>query len=285
MKNKIAICLLFLCTTFALHAQTDSLQVEEQSDTIKTKKQRVYVYKPAIDIPLTAGTAGLTLYNFSQIYSKERISEATLMSLDPEDVGAFDRSAAGNYDEKAEEISDYMFYGAIPLPLIAFAFDREISKDYHIVSLLYLEAMSLTGVTYSSSQQLNDRRRPWAYSEKAPLSTRTSGSTKNSFMAGHPALVATATFFLAKVYADYHPDSDFKWVLYAFAGASTYYNSYLRVEAGRHFPSDAIAGSIVGIASGILVPHFHKNKLFKDPNLSILPVSGEYHGLRLSYTF
>lgn len=285
MKNKIAICLLFLFTTLALHAQIDTLQVEEQADPVKTKKQRMYVYKPAIDIPLTAATAGLTLYNFSQIYSKERISEATLMSLDPEDVGAFDRGAAGNYDEKAEEISDYMFYGAIPVPLIGFALDPEIRKDYHIVSLLYLEAMSLTGATYSSSQQLNDRRRPWAYSEKAPLGVRTSGSTKNSFMGGHSALIATATFFLAKVYSDYHPDSSFKWILYGVAGASTYTASHLRVKSGRHFPSDVIVGSIVGIASGILVPHFHKNKLFKDPNLSILPVSGEYHGLRLSYTF
>lgn len=285
MKNKIAICLLFLFSTLALHAQTDSLQVEEQVDSVKTKKQRMYIYKPAIDIPLTAATAGLTLYNFSQIYSKERISEETLMALDPDDVWAFDRSAAGNYDEKAEEISDYMFYGAIPLPLIAFTLDSKIRKDYHVVSLLYLEAMSLTGVTYSSSNQLNDRRRPWAYSEKAPLGTRTSGSTKNSFMAGHPALFATSTFFLAKVYADYHPNSSFKWVLYGVAGASTYYMAHLRVKAGRHFPSDAIVGSVVGMASGILVPHFHKNKLFKDPNLSILPFSGEFHGLRLSYTF
>lgn len=83
MKNKIAICLLFLFSTLALHAQTDSLQVEEQVDSVKTKKQRMYIYKPAIDIPLTAATAGLTLYNFSQIYSKERISEETLMALDP----------------------------------------------------------------------------------------------------------------------------------------------------------------------------------------------------------
>lgn len=285
MKNKIAISLLFLFTTSAINAQIDSLQVKEQADSIKPKKQRMYVYKPGLDIPLTAGAAGLTLFNFTQIYTKERISEETLMALDPDDVWSFDRSAAGNYDEKAEEISDYMFYGVIPLPFLAFTLDSKIRKDYHIVSLLYLEAMSLTGFTYSPSHQLNDRKRPWAYSEEAPMDIRTKGSTKNSFIAGHPALFATSTFFLAKVYADYHPDSSFKWVFYGFAGASTYYISHLRVKAGRHFPSDVIVGSVVGMASGILVPHFHKNKLFKDPNLSILPFSGEFHGLRLSYTF
>ena len=47
------------------------------------------------------------------------------------------------------------------------------------------------------------------------------GGAKNSFFAGHVALVATSTFFTAKVFADYHPDSKLRHLLYGVAIAST----------------------------------------------------------------
>ncbi|WP_378186192.1 phosphatase PAP2 family protein [Aquimarina sp. W85] len=277
LRNLLFFILLF--TSLFGMAQTDSLSFSDR------EKQHRYNYNFKYELPITAVAAGITLYNFTQIYSKDRVPNERVMSIDRANVNRFDRGAAGNFDEDAEKISDMIFYGSVPVPLLVFGIDPKIRKDYLRVSLLYLQAMSFTGVVYSTSHQLNDRRRPYVYNTELDISERNRGASQNSFIAGHPALVGTATFFMAKVYADYHPESAFKWVMYGLAGASTYATAHLRVKAGQHFPTDVMVGSLVGAASGFLVPYFHKNKLFKDPNLGLMPITGEYHGLSLSYTF
>ena len=264
------------------------MSVYSQKDTIILNNDNiheVYNYKKKLDIPLTAVATGISIFNFTHIYSKDRSPEEEILALDRNDVNQFDRGVAGNYNEGAKTASDFFFNVAVPLPLIVFAFDKKLRKDYLRLTLLYLETMSFTGVAYSTSQQLNNRLRPFTYNQEIELSERTKGGAKNSFYSGHTALVATSTFFLARVYADYHPDSPYRWIFYGSAGLATFLTGNLRVQAGQHFPTDVLMGGFVGTAIGFLVPYFHKNKLFEDPNLSLMPFTGEYHGLRLAYTF
>ena len=253
-------------------------QKEQSSD-------EVYFYKPKVDIPVTAVAALGTLYNFTQIYSKDASSEAAIMALDPSNVNSFDRGAAGNFDEDAKALSDIFFYAAFPAPLVAFAADKHMRQDYFKLSLIYLETISLTGIVYSTSQQINDRRRPFTYNTDLDIVKRTRGSGRNSFIGGHPAVVATSSFMIAKMYSDYHPDNGFKYALYGLAAASSFATAYLRVEAGQHFPSDVIVGSVVGAGIGWLIPHLHKNKNYSKRKLGVLPFTGDFHGLQLSYKF
>ena len=261
-----------------------------QADTVSTKvwdrdRPQVYNYNNKFDIPLTSITAGITIFNFTQIYTKKATSQETILALDPEDVNRFDRRAAGNYNEKAKTTSDFFFNASIPLPLIVFAFDDAMREDYLRLTLLYLEAMSITGITYSTSQQLNDRLRPFTYNENLPIEERTKGGARNSFFSGHTSLVATSTFFLASTYDDYHPGSKNRWLFYAGAATATVLTGHFRMRAGQHFPTDVIVGGLVGTASGFLIPKLHKNKDFREKGLTVLPVSGDYHGLRLTYQF
>ena len=277
--SKPWILILFICSMGL--AQNDSIpEILNNS-----KDQQVYNYNNKFDIPLTSITAAITIFNFTQIYTKDRTPEEEILALNREDVNRFDRRAAGNYNEKAKTTSDFFFNAAIPLPLIVYAFDDEMRQDYLRLTLLYLEAMSITGVTYSTSQQLNNRLRPFTYNHDLPVEQRTSGGARNSFFSGHTALVATSTFFLASTWDDYHPDSDSKWLFYGGATLATVLTGHFRMRAGQHFPTDVIVGGLVGTASGLLVPKLHKNREFKRESLTILPVSGEYHGLRLAYSF
>ncbi len=264
------------------------INLQAQKDSTNTQKKdlpQVYNYNNKLDLPLTSVATAISLFNFTQVYSKESSSEESILALNPDDVNGFDRGAAGNHNPGAKDASDLIFSAAIPTPLIFFAFDKKMRKDYLRLSLLYWESMSFMGVAYSTSLQLNNRHRPYTYNTDLPLKERRKGGGRNSFYSGHTGLVATSTFFLASVYADYHPDSKYKWVLFTSAGLATFLTGYLRVRAGEHFPTDVILGGLVGTASGILVPYFHKNKLFKNENLSVIPVTGEYHGLSLTYTF
>lgn len=260
-----------------LNAQIDSTAIDS--------KHQVYKYNNKVDIPLTSVAAAISIFNFTQIYSKDRSSEESILALNIDDVNSFDRGVAGNYDLGAKTASDFFFNVAIPLPLIVYAFDKDMRKDYFHLTLLYLEAMSFTGAAYSTSQQLNNRHRPLSYNQALELSIRTKGGNKNSFYSGHTALVATSTFFLARTYDDYHPDSNYKWVFYGGAGIATFLTAHFRVKAGQHFRTDVIVGGLAGAASGFLVPYFHKNRLFKNEKLSLMPITGEYHGLHFAFTF
>src|SRR5689334_21140777 len=123
--------------------------------------------------------------------------------------------------------------------------------------------MSVIVVCYLGSDSFVDRYRDCAYADQTTMDQRSRGGAKYSFYAGHVALVATSTFFMAKVYADYHPDSKAKWVFYTLAGGTTALTAYLRYSAGQHFPTDLLLGMAQGTLTGLLVPHFHKNKLLK----------------------
>src|SRR5688572_6280642 len=224
------------------------------------KVAKIYKLRPGSDIPVTAVGTGWSLYAFTKIYSKERSSEEDILSLDVQDIPPFDRHGASVYYPEADKVGDLLFYGAMPLPIILL-FDKKIRKDAFKVAFLYLESMAVTGFFYTGSVYLADRYRPYAYNPEAPMSERTRGGAKNSFFAGHVALVGTSTFFIAKILNDYHPDSKVKWLPFTLASVATGTTAYLRYRGGQHFLSDILIGTTLGTLSGILVPQFHKNKV------------------------
>ena len=246
-------------------------------------KQQIYKLKPSVDIPVVAVGVGWSGFAFTKIYSKERSSVQKILNLDVNDINRFDRWAVRPYSEKIGTNSDYIFYGSMVLPIL-FIPAKETRKDIFKLSFLYLEVMSITGLLYTGSVYLTNRYRPYAYSEETEMSWRTRGGAKNSFYAGHVALVAASTFFTAKVFADYYPESKMKWAFYSAAGLATGTIAYLRHSGGFHFPSDILLGIAQGTLTGILVPHFHKKKISKD--LSLLPFyNGERSGLSVVYKF
>lgn len=252
--------------------------------TTATKQaETIYSIKKSVDIPVTAVGAAWSLYAFTKIYSKPHSTEAEILSLNKNDINGFDRWAVRPWSKKADRQSYYTFDAAIPLPLLLLT-GKKTGKDFFKLTFLWFEAMSITGFLYTGSTYFTNRYRPYAYSSESPMDQRVRGGAKNSFYAGHVALVATSSFFMAHVYADYHPDSKLKWLMYTLAGAATGYTAYMRYKGGQHFPSDIVLGITQGMLTGLLVPHFHKHPLIKDPNLSFSPYSnGQDHGLALVY--
>ncbi len=287
-------CFIVILSFSPVIAQNDSLNLPLQEvlpprDTAPpivkadAKQQQVYKLKPAADIPIVAIGTGWSLYAFSKIYSKDPPGEEAILALNKNNINGFDRGGVRPYSETIDKNSYYLFYVSMPLPFV-FLTGKETRKDFFKLSLLYLEAMSVTGFLYTGSVYLFDRYRPYAYSSETNMDQRNRGGAKNSFFAGHVALVSTSTFFMAKVYDDYHPDSKIKWLFYSLAGAATGITGYLRLKGGLHFPSDVIIGTLQGTLTGLLVPHFHKNRSAKEKQLSIFPFgNGTSLGLSLVY--
>lgn len=269
----------------AVIAATSTLTVLAQDiDSGYKAPAPVYKLKPALDIPITVATVGWSLYGMSVIYGRDPVPASEIAALSSQNINSFDRPAADNYDLKAKELSDKFFYGSMPLPLLLML-DKKIRKDAGKVGLLFLQAMGSTGTLYTSSAMTVNRFRPYAYNSMVDLGTRQRGGSRNSFFAGHPAVVATSTFFMAKVYTDYHPNMKGKGVLFTLAGAASATTGILRIKAGQHFNSDVITGVAIGTLSGILIPHFHKNKAGIDRNVRFYPnYQGGSTGITMLYT-
>ncbi len=285
--KKYFICTQFILLSFFSFAQTDTIDVSATTSIPVTQPEaitsEVYKLRPKVDIPLSVITVGWSGYALSHIYSKDPSTDAQILALNKNDIPSIDRNGASVYDLKAKNASDYLFYGSMPLPLVLLA-DKEIRKDAGKIGFLYLQAMGITGFLYTGSVYLVDRYRPLAYNPNVDMQTRKRGGAKNSFFAGHVALVGTSTFFTASVFDHYHPNSKFKYVFYSAAALATVATGYLRYKGGQHFKTDVALGILVGTMSGLMVPRAHKvNKFMANNNLSFTPTAGEQNGFSLRY--
>lgn len=212
------------------------------------------------------GSAGIALHQWGLHQQRQApgVAPETILNLNPDDVYSFDRSAlrqAPQRRRQAAELSDHALNASLILPFSLFL-DRSIRHDWLDVTLLYIEAQALSNNLYAWSPfgpTFVDRMRPVAYYAEVPLEERMDNKTRQSFFSGHTSSVATATFFMAKVYADYHPETTGrKWLIYGLAAVPPTFVGIYRIKALRHFPSDVVVGGLVGAASGVLIPHLHK---------------------------
>jgi len=252
----ILVCVLFFHTGYG-------------QDTLKHTKTEVYKLRPSVDVPLVIGCAAWCAYAGTQIYSKGNSTQAQILALNSNQIDPLDRWAIRPYNHNVDRGSYYPFYAAFPLPLVVFLFGKNTRSDFMKLTFLYLEALSVTGLSGTSATYFVNQYRPYAYSASTDINEKMTQNAKNSFYAGHVEIMAVSTFFAAKVCADYHPHSKVKWLFYTLAGAATAGMGYLRIDAGMHFPSDVLLGATTGAFAGILVPYFHSHRMVKNSSHSL----------------
>lgn len=246
-----------------------------------------YKIKPKLDIPITAiglvtNTLGLKL-----LRSKKRLDTADVIHLTPEDVKwGIDRSAAEvdpDWADKANLASDIALTSCFILPGVLFI-DKEIRRDIFRIALMHLETQAIMGNLYFLTMTVTKRKRPYVYNVNEDLERRLRRGNTNSFYGGHVASAASCSFYIAKVYTDYHPWMKGKALLYTAALVPPAVVGYLRYRGGQHFFTDMVAGTAVGAFVGILIPQLHKIR--KKENVSLKPwYWRESRGLSLAYSF
>jgi membrane-associated phospholipid phosphatase len=229
------------------------------ASTIAAGGDSIYRFNPKADISITvAGVAG-TVVSYPLRNKKPALDSATALSLSPMQLSSFNRDAAMQYDPKADKVSDVFFYSGFAIPMLL-AFDAPLRKNALTVSVMYLEAMGIAGTLDGLVGGNVKKLRPYAYNPQVPLKDKLDPNVNGSFYGSHPSFTAAGAFFFAKVYSDYHPSSNMKYVVWPAAGAVTLASAYYRYKGGHHFISDMAVGVGVGTAIGILVPEFHRIK-------------------------
>ncbi|MCW3116007.1 MAG: phosphoesterase PA-phosphatase related protein [Chitinophagaceae bacterium] len=265
----------------------DSVKIEIPDSFVanKTRKsESIYHLKKGIDYPVVAVLGGTSIYLMMIIYSKPETPASVILNLNKNAIPPYDRWNAGWHDANLDKVSYYPFYAVMPLPLLFLA-DRKMKNDLGKIGVLYLESFALEGIIYSGSVYFVDRFRPDVYNTNLGLNYRTNGNFRNSFFAGHVAVVANSTFFMSSVFMAYHPHSKLKWVLYGTSAAATLGMSYMRIRAGKHFVSDVATGILVGVGCGLLTPELHKNRNDKRQRWSLNPDLSEKGGGGFTFTY
>lgn len=243
-------------------------------------------------VALGASAGGLMLIkNKDDLPLDERAKFLDEESLQREidNLNFMDRWVAGKHNEKASEISDIPFALSFVAPF-ALLFDDEINDHTGQYIGLYIESLATTAALYTITAGLVDRSRPYVYDSSGDTTEdrRFKNNGQRSFYSGHVAATATATFFAAKAYSDFNPDSNGKIFVWTGAAVLPAAVGVFRMEAGQHFLTDVLLGYVLGAGTGILVPELHKRKM---ENVDIYPSSGRsfngdsYNGMAFRYTF
>lgn len=256
--------------TLAFLSFVMALPVFAQTDSVK---QKIYRVKPQYELPGAAAGVVLSTLGFRQLEKISNMSAADVQKLNPANINAFDRPIAfldpAGF-EQADKRSDLYLNIALFSPLLL-GLDKEIRKDWVDLLSLYLMTHATDNAIYFISGFSVRRPRPLTYNPLVDIDTKTGNGKSNSFFSGHTSFSSAATFFMAKVYTDYHHIRGWNRALvYTAAAIPPALVGYYRMRAGKHFKTDVMLGLLVGATSGILVPELHRNKNKRRP-LSMIP--------------
>jgi membrane-associated phospholipid phosphatase len=280
MTKKIVLMIMVFITCYSSgHCQ----EAKEEKDTLHdycaicTNHQHLIIkppytrkFKKELPFILASGAmfgAGLV---FDAVDKTKPYTEEELRSnpLDPNSINSFDRKAIDNWSPSIGKASDYVLLTVSILPAL-FLSEHHTERDIKTLAVMYAEVFTFNyGLTEIAKKSVN-RPRPYVYNPDTtvvPISSRTDASSRESFWSGHTSQTAAASFFFAKVITDYHPNlrPGLKTGMWIFAATVPALNGYLRVQAGKHFPTDVITGYITGAATGWLIPQLHRTRTSKE---------------------
>lgn len=298
VKKNLTSCsfflLLFLQTSISF-AQTDSTaglkeNIKANLTNKDTTSPRVYDINIKRTLIISAALMAANAYavpNF--IHGKK--------DLTPEELaGATQRTAYNFFDKWALDqdptkrdswyrLSDHTLTGIIAASAATFIFSKRSRKDWLRIGLMFYKTQFMTFAFYDFSPigaTFQNKLRPVVYYPYFSEELRRQGRQRNSMYSGHAAQAASAAFFAAKVYCDYHPEiGNKKYLVYSIAAVPSLFAGWLRVKALAHFPSDVLIGTAIGAAFGILVPESHR---IKNRNLQFNTFfNGQSGGLQFTY--
>lgn len=185
------------------------------------------------------------------------LTPVQIAALNAEQVPRFDRYSLHHFSMRARRGSDVLLYAAPVLPVLL-ALDPDVRTSTPAYGVLCVESVAVTTALTSLVKNTARRTRPFVYQAEAPLSMKTQKDARESFFSGHTSTVAAFAFSTAKIWSDHHPSSRGRTWVWVGAAALPLTTGFLRMKAGRHFPTDVLAGFAVGALCGWAVPQLHR---------------------------
>jgi membrane-associated phospholipid phosphatase len=213
--------------------------------------------KPAVDVPVIAVELVVA---FGWLLGPQLAPAHCAPRCDRKDVWIVDRFAAGRDDRVWARVGDAGIAVTFAGALVALVADEGWGaglSDFVVWSEAVIGAMAAANLTSLAVR----RPRPYVYGDEASEERRLNGTASLSFFSGHSATAFAGALALFQTVRARHPNGAGQWIALG-AGLSVATTvAVSRVLAGEHFPTDALAGSVVGAAIGWLVPELHRREL------------------------
>lgn len=220
-----------------------------------------YPYELDTGRELALSGTGLLVLGGAGLVDRSRtgFTEEDLAALDRSGVWGPDRGTTHRWSPTAAVVSDGLLYTMAVAPFGLLLTDAGKREPWTLTTM-YLETQLLNLGTTALLKNVISRPRPFAYNEDAriPREAKLSLDARRSFPSGHSSTTFAAATFLGVVNERLNPGSSANpWVWGAsYAAATT--TAVLRVMAGKHYPTDVLAGAGIGILFGWLVPKLHE---------------------------
>ncbi len=225
------------------------------------------------DLPLLVLGIGASLAGNVRYAGMEPRSELP----DKDRLLPWDRPFAGNRNRIADRASDWMSL-AIALPFAWEGYNWKTGKsDAGEVATFLLTAVEIGFLQNGLNLLVRSIRlwpRPELYSSEADISR---GEAWGSFYSGHASAAFSLAVFSGMWFDAKNPGSSLSPVVWSVSLASASLVSVLRVWAGKHYPSDVLAGAVIGSLSSFAVLRLHRTSRV---SLSALP---GYLGVAVSF--
>lgn len=201
-----------------------------------------------------------------------------LRDKDPwdEEIFSSDMAVRDNFSRRAAHVSDGLLAISIAAPALYLTGSTIDDVDGDRL-LIYGQTMAINVAIASLTKQLVQRPRPYTYSDDAKVQAYAKSEGTDAYMSfysGHAALsfgAATTGAYLLGT-SDASPVAkNIAWGAGLGVAAMT---SALRVRAGKHFYSDVLVGSIIGMSVGFIVPALHADDVPYRPSGGQLAIGG-----------
>ncbi len=211
----------------------------------------------ALDAPLLLGGLAVELTGGRRLRQMESVDLGT---LDRGSLRPWDRPFAGTYSSRADLASDIVALGILA-PIVVSLWDshsgRQPAYAWMTDIVLFTEVLLWNSGLNLITRSLEVHPRPLVFGDDVPLKLRTAPEAAGSFYSGHASAgFATAVFFGYTHALKYPGAPENRWIwLGGLSAASTV--AALRVAAGKHYPSDVVAGAAIGSFIGLFLPWVH----------------------------
>lgn len=224
-----------------------------------------YSYTKQDNYIVTIGTGiGLASLLFD---TDSPITLTEIEQLNRTSINAFDRGATYQWSPRIDQYSDYAIIATTIAPLLVNYPEFFYAKNFEqnlILSLMYGESLLITYNLASFTKSAFKRNRPFMYnSGLTPQERLTISETENynnAFFSRHTAFAFCSATYLSTIYSDIHGNTMASKIIWGTSLVGATSVGILRYQSGQHFPTDIIAGAIIGGFTGFLIPWVHRKK-------------------------
>ncbi|PKL17581.1 MAG: phosphoesterase PA-phosphatase [Spirochaetae bacterium HGW-Spirochaetae-5] len=240
-----------------------------------------YKLSPVMDgILIGSGTA---LYGFS-IYSDkyaDPLTDSQIAELSENDINILDRPAAHHRSASSAQWSDAAVTSIMISPA-AFLAAEKTRNDLLTIGVMYGESILITTGLCGSIKNIVHRKRPYTYNSDVPDEEKKKKDSVRSFYSGHTANAFNSAVFISTVYSEYYPENSWRFCIWGASLSAASLTGYLRYRAGKHYPTDIIAGAVTGSTTGWLIPALHRQG---NENISFQITAGDETMIAVIMTF